>query len=191
MSEPTGAAGADVVDVLTKDHAEMTQLIAQIWATDDPHRRRELADIVISEIVQHAVAEEMFVYPAIREHLPNGTGVVEHDTDEHKQIERTMKDLEGLEATDTRFAEVVRDLAKQLTHHADDEESEQFPQLRSHLPREKLVKLAEQVQAAKKIAPTRPHPGAPNDALFHFVVGPGVGLVDRLRDKLSGRQTGG
>jgi hypothetical protein len=28
---------------------------------------------------------------------------------------------------------------------------------------------------------------APNAELFHKMVGPGVGLVDRLRDKLTGR----
>ena len=37
------------------------------------------------------------------------------------------------------------------------------------------------------IAPTRPHPAASNAELFHKLVGPGVGLVDRVRDKLTGR----
>ena len=43
------------------------------------------------------------------------------------------------------------------------------------------------VEAAKKAAPTRPHPSAPHSALFHKTVGPGIGMVDRLRDKLTGR----
>ena len=62
-------------------------------------------------------------------------------------------------------------------------------QLRARIPREELVKMAGQVEAAKQVAPTRPHPNAPNDKVFHLLVGPGVGLVDRLRDKLTGRQT--
>ena len=45
------------------------------------------------------------------------------------------------------------------------------------------------METAKKLAPTRPHPGAPNSALFHKLVGPGVGLVDRLRDHITGRAT--
>jgi hypothetical protein len=68
-------------------------------------------------------------------------------------------------------------------------ETEQFPELRRHIPREELVELAGKVETAKKLAPTRPHPAAPNAKLFHQVVGPGVGFVDRLRDKLSGRTT--
>jgi hypothetical protein len=49
--------------------------------------------------------------------------------------------------------------------------------------------MAAKVETAKKIAPTRPHPLAPNNQVFHKLVGPGVGLVDRLRDKLTGRST--
>jgi hypothetical protein len=51
------------------------------------------------------------------------------------------------------------------------------------------VKMREQVETAKKIAPTRPHPNAPNNEVFHKMVGPGVGLMDRVRDRLTGRTT--
>ena len=57
------------------------------------------------------------------------------------------------------------------------------------MPHEKLVEMREQVDKAKKLAPTRPHPGAPNNEVFHKLVGPGVGLMDRVRDKLTGRTT--
>ena len=51
------------------------------------------------------------------------------------------------------------------------------------------MEIAGRVEAAKAVAPTRPHPLAPNNQVFHMLVGPGVGLVDRLRDKLTGRST--
>ena len=83
----------------------------------------------------------------------------------------------------------MSELREKLHHHATDEENEQFPQLRARVPHDKLVKMREQVQTAKKIAPTRPHPSAPNSEVFHKMVGPGVGLMDRVRDKLTGRTT--
>jgi hypothetical protein len=86
--------------------------------------------------------------------------------------------------------ELVRELEAQLRHHVTDEEADQFPTLRAHIPGGKLVELGEKVQAAKKLAPTRPHPHAPHSELFHKTVGPGVGMVDRLLDKLTGRHTG-
>jgi len=186
----TDATKPDVVDILTADHREMIALIGQIGLTSDANERRNLADTLIAEVMRHAVAEEMFVYPAMEEHVPNGSEEVEHDKKEHDDIVKLMKRIEGVDPSDQTFMELVRELESQLTHHAGDEELEQFPKLRSHIPKEKLVDLGEKVQGAKKLAPTRPHPSAPHSELFHKTVGAGVGLVDRLRDKLTGRHTG-
>src|SRR5919112_4478081 len=180
----------DVVDILTADHREMVELIGRIGLTSDASERRDLADTLIAEVMRHAVAEEMFVYPAMEDHVPNGSEEVEHDKKEHDDIVKLMKRIEGVDPSDPAFMELVRELESQLTHHAGDEELEQFPKLRSHIPREKLVALGEKVQSAKKLAPTRPHPSAPHSELFHKTIGAGVGMIDRLRDKLTGRHTG-
>ena len=185
-----GGSAQDVVDILTSDHREMVELLGQIEHTADPGRRRDLADTVIAEVMRHAVAEEMYVYPAIEEHVPDGPAQVAHDKEEHDEIVRVMKRMEDADAATPAFMDMVRQLAGMLRHHATDEESEQFPQLRAHIPGERLVALGEQVQTAKKLAPTRPHPSAPHSELFHKTIGPGVGMIDRLRDKLTGRQTG-
>ena len=180
----------DVVDVLTTDHREVRDLIERILTSQDPTERRDLTDIVIAELVRHSVAEEMHVYPAMKQHLPDGDQAVEHDVEEHEELEKMMKELESVDASDPQFIALVRKLETTLADHISDEESDHFPQLRSRVPRDEMVALAEKVESAKKIAPTRPHPGAPNDELFHKMAGPGVGLVDRLRDKLTGRSTG-
>jgi len=179
----------DVVDILTSDHRDVTALIAEIWTVRDPMIRRDLTDTAISELVRHAVAEEMYVYPAMRKYLPDGEKAVHHDVEEHKELEETMKRLEGVDVSGAEFDEALRNLETVLADHVQDEESEQFPELRRLVPHEELVELAGKVETAKKLAPTRPHPGAPNSELFHKLVGPGVGLVDRLRDKLTGRAT--
>lgn len=186
MNTPKSAT-PDVVDVLTTDHREVAELVEQILADTDPARRRETADQMIAELVRHAVAEEMFVYPAMRRHLPAGDDAVEHDIQEHQQLEELMKRLEDLDSSDPRFLEHIRDLQQILTDHVQDEETGQFPQLREHIPADDLVALADKVTAAKKVAPTRPHPDAPNSALFHLLAGPGVGFIDRIRDRLADR----
>ncbi|WP_433362926.1 hemerythrin domain-containing protein [Actinoplanes sp. CA-142083] len=186
MSDTTAP---DVVDVLTADHRDVVALIGEIWTIRDPMMRRDLADTAISELVRHAVAEEMYVYPAMRKHLPDGDKAVEHDTEEHKELEQAMKDLEGLDVNGPEFDETLRRLETMLADHIQDEESEQFPELRQRIPRDELVAMAGKVETAKKLAPTRPHPSAPNSELFHKVAGPGVGLVDRLKDMITHRAT--
>jgi hemerythrin superfamily protein len=184
------AMGEDVVDVLTADHREVAALIGEIWTTGESSLRRELADTATAELVRHAVAEETYVYPAMKKHLPDGEEAVSHDIAEHRQIEDTLKELEGVDGSDPHFSELLRTLDAALADHITDEETKHFPQLRAALPRAELVELAGKVEAAKKGAPTRPHPSTPSNQLFHKLAGPGVGLVDRLRDRLAGRSTG-
>ena len=182
----TSTGDQDVVDILTTDHHEVLDLLGQIPGAD-PGQRRDLADTVIAELMRHSVAEEMHVYPAMRDHLPDGESRVQHDIEEHQQLVEVMKELEGHDAADARFLETLGRLEVVLRDHVPDEESDQFPQLRARLSREQLVEMGMKVEAAKKAAPTRPHPSAPHSELFHKTLGPGVGLVDRLRDALTGR----
>ncbi|WP_222263174.1 hemerythrin domain-containing protein [Modestobacter marinus] len=182
----TNTGDHDVVDILTADHHEVLDLLGQIPRAD-AERRRDMIETVIAELMRHSVAEEMYVYPAMREHLPDGEREVQHDIEEHQQLVEVMKELEDVDAADPAFLERLSRLEAVLRDHITDEETDQFPQLRARLSREQLVEIGRKVHAAKKAAPTRPHPNAPHSALFHKTVGPGVGLVDRLRDKLTGR----
>ena len=182
----TSTGDRDVVDILTTDHHEVLALISKIPAAA-PDQRRDMADMIIAELMRHAIAEEMHVYPAMRDHLPDGAARVEHDIEEHQELVEVMKELEALDADDASFLEALGRLEGVMRDHVQDEEGEQFPLLRAHLDREQLVEIGSKVEAAMKAAPTRPHPLAPHSELFHKTLGPGVGLVDRLRDKLTGR----
>jgi hemerythrin superfamily protein len=187
---PAGAAGRrDVVDVLVADHRQITGLVRQVRQAADAAQQRELADTLIAEIVRHSYAEEKHVYPVMTRALPDGEEAVRHDTEEHEELERSLKQLEGLDPTDAAFLSVVDDIDRLLADHVDDEENTQFPQLRRTVDSDELVSLGGTVEEAMKAAPTRPHPNAPNHSLFHKVAGPGTGLVDRLRDRIAGRVT--
>lgn len=174
----------DVLDLLTADHREVQGLVDEALGTEEEAQRRELLDRIIGQLVRHAAAEETVVYPVMAERLPQGREAVEHDTKEHKELEVLMKELERDATTETlqRLKDVLED-------HVHDEEDEQFPLLRQHVDTEQREAMGLAVEALKKVAPTRPHPAAPNNALFHLMVGPGVGMVDRLRDVLSGRKS--
>ena len=180
-------AQKDVIEILTADHREMIGLLELIEETTDPAERRALADAATAEIVRHSVAEELFVYPVYTREVTDGADEVEHDKEEHQELEETLVKLEGVDSEDADFLRLVRELKGQLDHHADDEESDQFPKLRRAVSADELVDLGRKVEAAKKVAPTRPHPDSPHSELFHMTVGLGVGMVDRLRDALSGR----
>jgi hemerythrin superfamily protein len=141
----TSHTGHDVIDILISDHRDVTALIGEIWTITDPMMRRDLTDTAISELVRHAVAEEMYVYPAMRKHLADGEKAVEHDIEEHKELERAMKELEDVDVSSTQFETALRQLETLLADHVQDEESQQFPELRLRIPQEELTELAGKV----------------------------------------------
>lgn len=189
MTQSSTATTLEVTALLTVDHREILGLLARVPEATEAEQRRDLADTAIAEIMRHSVAEEMFLYPVINERLPNGAADVEHDRQEHDELVQVMKQIEGAEASGEEFLSLVGRLEDLLEQHAEEKEDDQFPKLRIYLSREQLNEVGEQVDTAMKAAPTRPHPTTPDTELFHKTIEPGVGMVDRLRDTLLGRET--
>ncbi len=179
---PEGHSG-DVLQVLMTDHREVEELYDRFLAarSGDPERR-DIAGEIITELVRHAIAEETYVYPTVREKLAEGDAIADKETREHAEAERVMKDIEGRDADDPDFDRLVTHLMTTINEHIADEESNLFPQLRGACTQEELDRLAAKVNVIKKIAPTHPHPAAPDHPTSHKVLGPVVGLVDRVRD---------
>lgn len=186
---PSTASG-NVITVLMTDHQEFERSFVELESgTGTPQHRRDLADHLIAELVRHAVAEEQYLYPAVRRALPDGDEIAGHELDEHAEAERTMKDLDGLDPTDPRFDELVAQLTEQIRHHVEEEENTLFPRLADACTVEELEDLGEKIVRAKERAPTRPHPAAPDRPPLNKLLAPGTALVDRMRDALSGRST--
>jgi hemerythrin superfamily protein len=177
----------DLVDAIVADHRAAESVFAEIEGSVDPGQRRALVEHVIAELVRHSVAEEQYLYPTARKVLPDGDEVADHELAEHAEAEQVMKDIENTDATDPRFDQLVRQLIDDIRHHLQDEESDLLPKLRAACDAEELRELGRRFEQSKKTAPTRPHPAAPDRPPANKVLGPGMGLIDKVRDALTGR----
>jgi hemerythrin superfamily protein len=177
----------DVISVLTRDHGQVQQLFARLQPARDPAQRRLLAEQVTIELVRHAVAEEMYLFPVARTVLPDGDAIADTQIADHTEIEKSLKELEKTDPASPAFDVVLTQLLPQVQRHINTEEEELFPRLADHLGHNELIDLGDRVQAAKDKAPTRPHPAAPDRPPLNKLLAPGTGLVDRIRDRLSGR----
>lgn len=179
-----------VTEVLTDDHRELEAMLDR-WETlpaGDADRRRELADQVIIAVVRHGVAEEQYLYPAVRRHLPDGDRVADREIADHAAAERTMKELERIDAGDSpRFDEVFARLAREVRAHVAGVERDVLPKLAAACDEDVLADLGRRIERAQRFAPTRPHPSAPDTPPLNRLIGPGAGLVDRARDMVTGR----
>ncbi|MBM0277280.1 hemerythrin domain-containing protein [Micromonospora tarensis] len=188
MSYPQHTDDHDVVDLLVSDHGAVEAILVELETRQGTAaHRRHLADVVIAELVRHAVAEEAYVYPIARKALPDGNEIADREIAEHADAERTMKELESVDPSDPRFEELLGQLTGAIRQHVREEENELFPRLRAATAREELVDAVAKVTMIKQLGPTRPHPGRPERPVANKLLAPGIGLVDRLRDALTGR----
>lgn len=144
----------EATTILPEDHQAMLDFIDIIKQAIDAEARRDTPDTVIAEVVRHSVAEEMFVYPAMKKYLPQGKDEVEHDKQEHEGLVDVIQRFEDVEAEAHRFMELVHELNCQLRHHVSDEEDEQFPKLREYILAEERQAVGQKVEQAKRFAPT-------------------------------------
>ena len=178
----------DIVDDIITDHREVESVFKELEANGNRATRRELVEHVITELVRHSVGEEQYLYPTARKVLPDGDKIADHELHEHAEAEEIMKKIDKAD-DDAEFDKLVGELMKDIRHHIEDEEGDLLPKLREACDAKDLGKLGEQFEKAKKMAPTRPHPSAPDKPPANKILGPGVGLIDRMRDALSGRNS--
>ena len=144
-------------------------------------------DALTIELVRHSVAEEEYLYPAVREHLEEGDVLADKELADHARVEQLLNALQQREADDLDFDRLAVKLRTEVTAHVDDEENHLFTQLRNGVHPYVLEELGNKVREAKKSAPTRPHPSAPNTPPANKLLAPGLGMVDRVRDYVTGR----
>jgi hemerythrin superfamily protein len=182
----------DVITVLKHDHREVEDLFDKLEATTagDAQLRRQLADQMMAELVRHSVAEEMYLYPATRKYLPDGDEIADREIADHATVEQIMKQMEKTGTEQPEFSSLLTRLIREVSSHVEDEENNLFPELARHVSVDELNELGRRVQAAKGKAPTRPHPSAPTEPPLNKALAPGLGLVDRVRDYVTGRGKG-
>jgi hemerythrin-like domain-containing protein len=184
------ADGTDMVSVLVEDHEEMKQYFRELEAATDGKERRDIADKLTAEVARHSVAEEMYLYPAARKVLPNGDELIDEELQEHAEVEELLKRWEGMDGDDPEFMATYQQIRDGLLHHIDEEEQPKlFPEMQAALSQEEQEDLGAKITRAKKLAPTRPHPSAPDEPPGNKLLGVPTGIVDRMRDLMSGRST--
>lgn len=180
--------GGDVIAELTTDHRWVNELFEQFSdAPSGSEDRKRLADALTIELVQHSVAEELHLYPAVRARLENGDALADKEIADHARVEQLLKDLEQREADDADFDRLMAKLRTEVTAHVDDEEHHLFPRLRNEVHPNVLQLLGDKIREAKATAPTRPHPSVPSTPPVNKLLTPGLGLVDRVRDYFTSR----
>jgi hemerythrin superfamily protein len=174
----------DAISVLKDDHKLVKRLFREFDGTTDRavKTRERLSGRIVKELSVHAAIEEEILYPRLRDAVRNGDKLADHALDEHQQAKELLARIDGMRGDDPELAATMGELAQAITAHVEEEEGEIFKQLREAVGRDELTEWGGELQAAKKTAPTRPHPHAPGRPPANVLVGAVAGVLDRARD---------
>ena len=114
--------------------------------------------------------------------MPDIEDHVLQSLEEHHVAKWVASEVDGMKPDEERFRAKVTVLIESVRHHVEEEETELFPQVRQALGRKALAELGSTMEQAKKFAPIRPHPRAPDSPPANLAAGAGGGVVDRVRD---------
>lgn len=145
----------DAIAVLTSDHDEVREMFSQFRAAKDAGdegRMRSIQEKIFDELETHTRIEEDVFYPAIRDlDVEELTESVDESVQEHHVVTVLMREIADLSDLDV-FGAKMTVLIENVEHHADEEESEMFPEVRQHMTTDELEQLGEKLTAAKSAA---------------------------------------
>jgi hemerythrin superfamily protein len=185
----------DAIAVLERDHREVERLFREFEKLTERAQKAKQKVVmkIIRELAVHAAVEEMFFYPAVRtaalkantRGLRDTADTVLESLEEHHVVKWTLSELEKMKPEDERFDAKVMVLMESVRHHVEEEREDLFPKARRLLGDDALLQLGEQIERAKKFAPTRPHPRAPDEPPGNLVAATIAAVTDRAKDLLA------
>ena len=184
----------DAIALLQRDHKEVEQLFKEFEKlTERAHKSKEkIVNKVIRELAIHSAVEEMLFYPAVRtaalkatvRTLKEAGETVLESLEEHHVVKWTLSELEKMGSEDERYDAKFKVLMESVRHHVEEEQEELFPKARRLLGEDMLDELGERIEKAKRLAPTRPHPRAPDEPPGNVVAGTVAAVMDRAKDMM-------
>jgi acetyl esterase/lipase len=174
----------DIDHLIADDHAIVERQFQHLEAGRG--NRRVLVDQIAFELALHAFAEETVLYPLWEE-----VGMLEENADarrEHDELKNLLVTLGRSEPGEPEFEQALAQLIATTRHHVQDEETQELPAFREKVGAARMAELGKQFLAAKRQAPSMPHPHAPDQGLAEKVVGALTKPLDQARAAVTGKK---
>jgi hemerythrin-like domain-containing protein len=179
MTETT----SDSIDtVLRSDHAAIKRALVDLRTNGDPHETGDLFEQLTADIVRHFVAEEQYLLPAVREHVPEGDAISDSSFAEHEHIESLLKKLDHDDTNDEQIGAALSELEQAIDAHIAAQEGRLLPALVQASDPAELSELGQGVLGAEQLAPTHPRAFVPKSATLSKVTSWLAGLVEKTLD---------
>lgn len=141
------------LDLLIADHNRVRGLFAQFkeaHENDDTATMSTVALKIFQDLEVHTTIEEEIFYPDVRDTTDDISETVDEGLQEHHVAKILIAEAKQLPDGSDEWVAKMQVLIENVEHHAEEEEKEMFPPLRSQLAGDRLEELGTQLEARKK-----------------------------------------
>jgi hemerythrin superfamily protein len=141
------------LDLLTADHNRVRGLFAQFkeaHENDDAATMSTVALKIFEDLEVHTTIEEEIFYPEVHDTDSDIGETVDEGVQEHHVVKVLMAEIKQLPDGGDEWVAKMQVLIENVEHHAEEEEKEMFPPLRTKIDDGRLEELGGRLEARKK-----------------------------------------
>jgi hemerythrin superfamily protein len=138
----------ELFTLIETDHREAEQLFQELESAKGK-KAQECFGKLYKELTLHTNAEELSLYPAMRNYKETEK-LIEEANQEHNAAKILLEQMKSLKPDDEEFRVKLGYLKESVLHHVQEEESEIFEAVQKCMKEEQLQKIAEDFQSAKQ-----------------------------------------
>ena len=142
----------DCITLLTADHNRVRGLFSQFSEAHEHEDRETMAEVagkIATELEVHTSIEEEIFYPWVRTQSDELAETVDEGMEEHHEVKVLLAEVASLEPGDPAWVAKLTVITENVAHHAEEEESEMFPKLRTATTAGERDEMGAQLDARK------------------------------------------
>ena len=141
----------DALELLIADHNRVRGLFTRFKAAEGENdaQAARLATMIFQELEVHTKIEEEIFYPVVTKLSDELHELVTEGEQEHHVVDTLMAEVRGLTPSDEEWAAKIKVLIENVEHHAEEEEQEMFPKVRSATNSDARSELGQRLEAKK------------------------------------------
>ncbi|KAI9294958.1 hypothetical protein K502DRAFT_342046 [Neoconidiobolus thromboides FSU 785] len=173
----------DLATAIKKEHDMIKYLYSLFQEATTNKNKEEISNEIIRQISVHSVAEEIVVYPFVKDKL--GDDQYSKSLNEHRHVKEDLYSLSAhyMRSDSEEFSSKLNKVFEEFKKHSDEEEEFVLPQITKVLSEGENKKLVEDFIKKREEVPTRPHPSAPDTQPSEDIVGKMQAPVDKASDR--------
>lgn len=141
-----------ILNTLREEHRHVDEIFAQIEATKDVVRKKELYLQMKEELIPHMEGEEATLYAHLIEdvHDEEAEEVAQHAEDEHAEVKQLLSKLDNIGIESDEWDSTFRSLKEAVRKHVEEEESALFAEAKEDFSKQELIEFGDEFEEAKQ-----------------------------------------